>query len=282
MMMKQLMMKQMVLTLSLIACLVWVLGVPSLAAASCTPVLLAPAGTFDCGGAPVALELPQDADVLPDVRVAFAVSGGELEVALIYQGAWSASTGLATILTRPTQVLTSLLFDVTDPGVVLTALEATIPVGSGLTKSVADPSSLPQISGQWAAKGRRVGRRGAIVGSIEAGTLGVFDYAVGAVGDINATGEEDDEDNHTLGRRNLIDDAIKLVRGPQPGGADFGIVPPGSFVDLGISDFSNRGPLVQNAVTITYMIERGDLDINEIENVVALFGTDGLATEDCY
>lgn len=269
--------KKLILAFVVVAGLIGVVGSPSVAAASCATL---GGGVFECSGSPVAMG--RDANVLPDVRVAFTGGGEMLYVTLIYDGATSFSSGLPTSLTFPTQLLTGVLFDVTNPDLVLTALAAHIATGSALTETIAVPGD--EISGHWADKGRRFGRRGGIVGSILTGSLGDgdFDYVVSATGDINATGLEADEDNHTLGRRDVIDRSLALVKGPQPGGADFSIAPPAGYVDLDQSDFVGKGPLVQNSVILTYLVEGGQLQIGDIDNVVALFGTEGLATEDCY
>ena len=272
------MLRRLVATASFFGCVGLILGIPSAASARCVAV---GGGAFDCEGGPVILGEPGDEDVLPDVRIEFALAGGTLEVTLIYEGASSASTGGDTMI-LPRESLAGVLFSVTDLDVVLTAVEAEIEAGSVLTEGVSDPgNTLPSIAGQWAAKGRRFNRRGAIVGQIQAGTLGVFDYAVGCAGDINATGADEDKGNHTLGKRDLINRTTNLGHRKQPGGADFCIVPPNQFVDLSITAFDRKGPLVQNAVTITYDVD-GSLDLSEIEDVVPLFGTEGLSLASCY
>ena len=126
--------------------------------------------------------------------------------------------------------------------------------------SLIDPSGLftgTDLSGQWAAGTNKIA-----FGS-------TFDYAVGAVGDL-------DNGTSTLGTGDVIDSS-KTQLTPSPDGIDFGIVGAGGYNALHGS-FNKGGtaqPVVKHAVVITYDYT-GTLTMADIQNVTPYFGTDGV------
>ena len=123
-----------------------------------------------------------------------------------------------------------------------------------------DYSTAPDdISGEWAWKDD-ISTTNPVLGQ----------YGVGAMGDILGLGGGTSGQD-TFGGNDLFD-----TSGDGPGSPDYMII------NNNIADFTqnggwNNGPFVQNAVKFTWDVS-GDistLDLNEIDNINALFGTDG-------
>ena len=164
---------------------------------------------------------------------------------------------------------------------ILSAASAIIAAGS-LTVTPGDdyigPTSntVTDISAQWGAKGKRFNKKNKIVGGVNT-PAGPFDYVVSGVGDIKiSAGNTSDT---TVGSNDIINpDAVNgvftgnLVSASQPNGSDFGILP--SIVNMN-PNLWGSGPYIQDTVTISYDI-LGTGTLTGIENVLPLFGTDGL------
>lgn len=199
---------------------------------------------FTWSGTPI---VGEDPGFLPSGEALFEINGYMLTITL---------TNLTPgNLISIGHVLTALTWDITDTGVTLTPLLALIPEGSYLVgENSGDVSEISDLSSEWGFKS-----------DIAADSIGSF--GISTVGDINFGEDEFGPSDRFDADHNLF---------PPPSGSlngiEGGIV--GPTVDFTANGFVNQGPFVDNQMVFTFDFT-GNLSIDDITNVQALYGTDG-------
>jgi hypothetical protein len=223
------------------------------------------AGMFSWSGTPI-LNPEVDSNFFPEGDAHFVITDNMLTLTLRYTGANLQITG-------NNQVMTGLIWDIGDDfSGSLNPQTAMIAGGSSLIGAHApDFVGVTDLSGAWAFKD-----------NIEVTAIDLGSYGVGAVGDI-FFGTED-----SFGRWDLFDPDNRI--GSAPNGINFGLVPvmsgdPPVLFELDSlrpnqssnpDGFKNQGPVVQNTMIFTWLIEGDTLTQDQIENVRPLFGSEGV------
>ncbi len=179
----------------------------------------------------------------------FSVSGDTLTIQL---SALAPADG--NVVDKPIEVLTGITFDST---LALQGEAAFISTGSALVNNGSGPGT--NVSGAWAFTSGL---------SLESSAWG--DYGFGTLG-----GEAPYCTGECFGDKDLLDPTLSPGK---VGGMEYGLVPGGSAVNLVNPPLGQKGPFIQNQLTLTAQILGGsgyslaDLGIG---HVVPLYGTNG-------
>jgi hypothetical protein len=229
------------------------------------------AGLFEWSGTAI-LNPEVDPNFFPEGEAKFEIvdcNGNKcLELSLKYTGASQVISGI-------NQVMTGLTWDISGfTGELVPFILGGAVLGPASTLIGADATDfggVTDLSGAWAFKD-----------NIEVTAIDLGSYGVGAIGDI-FFGTED-----SFGKKDLFDEASQI--GSSPNGIDFGLVPkvsgpdddPFTLDSLKPKDssnpngFKNQGPVVQNEMLFSWLIEGDTLTQAQIENVTPLFGSEGV------
>ncbi len=206
--------------------------------------------SFSWSGAPIAGE---DPNYLPSGTAEFSIDDDVLTIVLTNTSTMQMG-GLG-------EVLTGLTWDISAGGVELDPESVMVATGSSVVGTGATPDV--DVSSEWAFRDDL-----ALGNNAMGDPLGEF--GVGSMGNANS--------QETFGPHDRFDTSTNLWGPASPNGAQGGIVSSVDDTNLQDPPFENKGPFVQNEVIMTFEIDDDDLDEDDIENVQALFGTNGMTT----